>query len=121
MQATLVFAMNCDPCREYPSGVKPAGTVIDHPQAFHLVRQGCAEPADEQCAAAAGVGPTKRRELQRHYERASRGVQPIDFEAYESGLMVGYQEDGHWKHGANWTDGCEEEYYAAREPEDDDE
>lgn len=31
---------------------QPAGTIIDNPQAFMLVRNGQAEPADEECKAA---------------------------------------------------------------------
>jgi hypothetical protein len=44
---------------------RPAGTVIDHPDAFRLVQMGCAEPADMkalygECAQHVGV---KREEV----------------------------------------------------------
>lgn len=118
MRAKLLFAMPCDPCRDFPQGVKPAGTLIDHPQAFRLVQQGCAEPVDPQCRARAGVSGAKLEDLKRKYQRADRGIWPIDWDAYDAGLMVGYNEDSSWKPGPNWTDGCEEEYYAVRAPED---
>lgn len=34
---------------------KPAGTVIDHPKCYLLVRQGVAVPADDECKIMAGV------------------------------------------------------------------
>jgi hypothetical protein len=35
----------------------PAGYVIEHPDAWRLVRQGTAKPADDDCRVRAGVSP----------------------------------------------------------------
>jgi len=82
----------------------PEGTVIDHPKAYMLVRMGSAEPADSECEVAAGVSPERRRELQRKYRMADRGIHPEDYEAFESGQMKGYNHDGSWIPGSNYVE-----------------
>ncbi len=76
---------------------------------------------DLQCRARAGVPEMQMKELQRRYERADRGIQLLDWAAYDAGLMVGYNEDSSWKPGLNWMEGCEDEYYAARLPDEEEE
>jgi hypothetical protein len=86
--------MSCQPHVD-PSGTAPAGTVIDDPRCFWLVRQGVAEPIDEECAVKAGMSPESFAAARRAYERTEKGIHPDDFAAYDAGEMVGYdnQED----------------------------
>lgn len=46
--------------------VVPAGYTIEHPEAFWLVRQGVAKPADEECRERAGLNS---EEIVRRFER----------------------------------------------------
>jgi len=46
--------------------VVPAGYTIEHPDAFRLVQQGVAKPADEECRLRAGLSP---EDLVRRFER----------------------------------------------------
>lgn len=73
---------------------RPAGHVIDHPEAALLVRQGVAVPVDEECAARAGLSEEKLKAAQHAYERLSRGIHPDDFDIYKAGLMNGYDDRG---------------------------
>lgn len=58
----------------------PAGTVIDHPDAFRLVQMGVAIPADEACRAAAGMTEEEMAHAHRRYLLLEKGL--------------GYDEDG---------------------------
>lgn len=84
--------------------VAPAGTVVDHRQAWLLVKQGVAVPEDEECKQKVGVTPEQMTRAQHAYDRISHGVHPEDFQAYDEGLMIGYNPDGSWKPGPNWED-----------------
>lgn len=77
----------------------PVGTEIEHPDAYMLVRQGVALPADEECEKAADRTAEQLAAAQYAYERLSRGVIPDDFAAYDRGEMVGYNPDGSWRPG----------------------
>lgn len=77
----------------------PAGTIIDHPDAFLLVRQGCAVAADEECQQKAGMTAGRLAAAQYAYGRTAAGINPDDFAAYDAGLMSGYESDGSWKPG----------------------
>lgn len=57
--------------------VVPAGYVIEHPDAWRLVRQGTAESADDECEAKAGMTPEQKV---RRYERQK---------ALEAGQLTG--------------------------------
>lgn len=83
--------------------IMPVGTEIDHADAYLLVQMGVAVPADEECELAAKMTPEKMRAAQYAYERTSRGIHPGDFEAYDAGLMVGYDEQGKWIPGPNYV------------------
>lgn len=86
------------PCR-------PAGTVINHPDAAMLVRMGIAEPVDEECRLAAGMTVDQMVAAQRAQECVRRGIAPEDYEAFEAGKMVGYDENGDWIPGPNYIAG----------------
>ena len=90
-------------CTAYPDRKVPAGTEIEHPDAFKLVRRGAAEPADEECAEAAGMTEYQMAVAQHAQRRTAAGIHPEDFEAFDAGLMVGYYPDGRHVPGPNAT------------------
>lgn len=104
MKCRLVRDMACDPCDEFPDGIKPEGTVIDHPQAFWLVKMGVAQPEDVECANKANITKEQFERAEYAYERADRGIHPDDFRAYDAGLMDGYDAEGKWIPGENYAE-----------------
>jgi hypothetical protein len=74
----------------------PAGTVIDHPAAWQLVRMGMAEPADDECCDRADMTPERMAAAQKAQEKVRLGIHPDDFQAFDAKLLKGYQEDGTW-------------------------
>jgi len=81
------------------------GAIHDHPQCWMLVQQGCAEPADDECAARAGRMDRKKLDAAQHaYERLVRGIHMDDFEAYDAGEILGYNPDGSYIKGPNWKE-----------------
>ncbi len=101
MKCRLLRAMGCKPSRRFPDGIRPAGTEIDHPDAFQLVRMGVAAPADAECQARANRTPEQIAEAARHYERLARGIHPTDWPAFDAGLMTGYDAQGNPIPGPN--------------------
>ena len=91
------------------------GAIIDHPQAYMLVRQGCAVPADDDCAKRAARSPEQQAAAQYAYERLSRGIHPEDFDRYDAGYIVGYNPDGSYIPGPNW-----DQMPVAQEPDEED-
>lgn len=51
------------------------GAIIDHPNAYKLVKLGVAEPADEECRTAAGMTPEKTEAAVNFQRKAKRGLQ----------------------------------------------
>jgi len=51
----------------------PAGTIIDHPDAWQLVRNGHAEPADEECRIAAAMTQAEMDAAKARYQRIAVG------------------------------------------------
>ena len=51
------------------------GTIIDHPDAYKLVKLGVAEPADDECRIAAGMTPAKTEAAREFQRKAKRGLQ----------------------------------------------
>lgn len=88
MKAVLVREM-----RRTDKTLSPAGTVIDHPDAYKLVRLGVAEPADDECRERCGMTPERMKAAQAAAARAEAGIHPEDHEAYAKGWMVGYQKN----------------------------
>jgi|LSQX01.1.fsa_nt_gb hypothetical protein len=104
----LILKCACDVCRTgsggcvvYPDGKIPIGTVIEHQDAWKLVRLGCAVPADDECAAKANMTQRQMAVAQHAQRRAAAGIHPEDFDAYDRGEMVGYFPDGSWIPGEN--------------------
>jgi hypothetical protein len=99
MKAKTVIELGCacEACRQgsqgcstYPDGKIPIGTVIEGPNAWRLVRHGCAVPADEECERVANVPLEKRQAMQQHYKMVALGIHPDDYEKFEAGEIEGY-------------------------------
>lgn len=100
--------MRPDPA--FPDGIKPKGTLIEHRQAALLVRMGVAEPADEECRQrVVNMTPERMAAASHSYDRLEKGIAPDDFEAFDEGLMVGYNPDGSWIEGPNYEDAAWQE------------
>lgn len=52
----------------------PAGTVIDHPDAYQLCRLGVAIPLDEECTARAGMTPEQLKRAQAVQAMYAKGM-----------------------------------------------
>jgi len=86
------------PVRQGP-GIKPKGTVLqseptDTLGVWHLVRQGVAEPVDEECRRRANRTPEQIARAAAAYEKVSRGIHPEDYDAFDRGEMTGYDASG---------------------------
>lgn len=51
----------------------PAGTIIDHPDCWILVKNGQAEPADDECAKKVNMSPAELAEARAAYKQISMG------------------------------------------------
>jgi len=93
------------------NGVKhfPAGSIIDHPDAYMLVKMGTAKPADAECTAAAGMTSEQQAVAQRMQVLVAKGIHPDDYQAYFDGQMIGYDANGDWLPGPNYTDQYDDE------------
>jgi hypothetical protein len=72
---------------------KPAGTVVDHPEAWRLVRMGVAEPVDDECREAANVSEERLKVLAAKYERLNKGMGTGD-PRYDAAATVSEDESG---------------------------
>ena len=70
---------------------------------------GIAVPADDECAQAAGLTPVQMQAAQHAQERVRLGVHPDDYEAFDAGIMAGYNPDGTFVPGPNYADHIVEE------------
>lgn len=96
------------PVRQKDS-IRPAGTLLDHPQAYVLVRMGVAEPADEECERRADRSPAQLAEAAHAAERTAKGIHPDDFAKFDAGEITGYAPNGDYTPGPNFPGKDEEE------------
>lgn len=82
----------------------PAGTIIDHPDAFRLVEHGVAEPADEECRLRVTRSSAQLVAAKAAYPAIEAGIAAEDMPAYRDGKMVGYNPDGTWIPGPNYQE-----------------
>jgi hypothetical protein len=118
MQCRLIRPMNRTPTDDDQRDLLPAGEVIDHVDAFQLVRIGCAESFDEECAAAVQRTPEQLAEAREAYNRVDKGIWPEDYEMFNAGIIAGYNPDGSYMPGPNWEDREQDEPEDEEEPED---
>lgn len=104
------------------SEIVPAGTLVDHPEAYLKCLVGAAIPADDECAfALAGLtlaewqakNPDVVAELQARYAEIEAGIHPEDLELFRAGKITGYRAEfdpqteppsAQFARGTNWTD-----------------
>ncbi len=84
------------------SGIIPAGTILDLPEAYKFVQHGIADPADEECRAAAGMSDPEIVLAKMRQRRTSAGIAMEDYDVFDKGIMVGYNPDGTFKPGPNF-------------------
>lgn len=121
MKCRLLFDCGCRVDESHPDGIRRAGEIIEHPDAYKLVRRGAAESADEECEQAADMTPDQLEFAQKRYPMIAAGIHPEDYGAWERGEMRGYYPDGSHIPGPNAPDEEEEEYEFADEDYDGDE
>jgi len=82
------------------------GVEFEHPSAAFFVRNGDAEPADDECREACGMTPVQIKDAQGNRERLAQGINPEDWDAYDKGYMTGYAPDGSgkWVPGPNYAE-----------------
>ncbi|MGA2035879.1 MAG: hypothetical protein ABSG68_26830 [Thermoguttaceae bacterium] len=98
--------------------IRPAGSELENPEAYLLVRMGCAEPADPECEAAHGMGPEQLAAARTAYVRVAAGIHPDDYAAFDAGEMVGYDADGRPIPGPNYCGSLADYEAGAMEEED---
>ncbi len=86
----------------------PAGTIIDDPNCFWIVRMGQAEAADPECAKAAGQTPEQFAAAVHAAKRLAAGIAPEDFAKFDGGEITGYDADGNYVKGPNWVEATSE-------------
>lgn len=91
----------------------PAGTDYEHPEADFFVRNGQADPVDQECIDAVGaMTPEQRVLVKKRYRRLAAGIAQEDFELFDAGVILGYNKsDGSYIPGPNW-----DEYHAKNPP-----
>lgn len=116
MKAKTIVELGCacehckggsEGCRDFPDGKIPIGTIKTEPDVYKLVQMGVAVAADDECERAANMTPQRLAAAQHAQQRATRGIHPDDFGAYDGGEMTGYYPDGSFIPGPNTreTDG----------------
>jgi hypothetical protein len=87
-------------------GYFPAGTEYEHPDADFFVRNGQADPADQECIDAIGAITSEQRELvKKRYRRLAAGIAQEDFALFDAGVILGYNAgDGSYVPGPNWDE-----------------
>ena len=89
--------------------IQPAGTIVEHPDAYVLVQIGMAVAVDDECTKAVGRTPKQLKQAQYEHMRTVKGIHPDDFHLYDAGRMDGYNPDGTIKPGPNFVEEEEEE------------
>lgn len=87
------------------------GAVIDTDArgAALLVGNGDAEPADEEAEAVCSGWQKRRPEVLLSRDMLAKGIDPDDRDKFRRGEILGYDENGDYIPGPNWTDPEEED------------
>lgn len=101
MKCKLLFDTLAAPTIPPNTNINPAGTIVDHPDAYILVQIGMAEAADEECAKKVNRTPKQLKQARYEHIRTKKGIHPEDYHLYDSGEMDGYNRDGTVKPGPN--------------------
>lgn len=82
----------------------PVGTEIDHPDAHYIVKNGQADPSDEECRIECACSPEELAARYLAAEMLDKGIAPNDRALYAKGYILGYNKDGSFKPGPKWTE-----------------
>ena len=85
------------------------GAIVEHPEAFRLVQNGLAIPADDECKDRANMSPAMIENAKFAYERLQRGIHIDDFDRYGRGELIGYNADGSDIPGPNAVEDIEDD------------
>ena len=107
MQAQLVRDLPATPSTKVPvvDGVVPKGTVIEGRacRPWFYVQMGAAIPLDDECRMAAGLTDDQIELQVKLYEAKLAGIQPEDMAAWKANAMTGYDENGEWIPGPEYS------------------
>lgn len=87
----------------------PVGSIIDHPDAYRLVKMGVAKPADSECTLSAGMSTDQMATAQRQQEMVAKGIHPDDYQRYLDGEILGYNAEGFDIPGPNYIEETDDE------------
>jgi hypothetical protein len=79
------------------------GAILEHPEVHWLVRQGVAIPADDACRVRAKRTPEQMQAAQHAYERLMAHIEYDDWKLFDEGVIAGYNPDGSFKPGPNYS------------------
>jgi hypothetical protein len=97
VKCRILYPVTAVDKQRFPTGKISVGTILDDADCYELVLCGCAEPADEECAARCPVLTEEQKAAM--LERRTMmelGIAPEDRQAYRRGWMRGYNPDGSW-------------------------
>jgi hypothetical protein len=80
----------------------PAGTLLDDPNCWLIVKMGQAIPADDECREKVDMTAEQMDAAQKAARRLAAGIAPEDYAKFDEGQIVGYNADGSYKPGPNW-------------------
>lgn len=76
--------------------------ILDMPDVWMLVQQGCAVPEDDGCRLRANRTPQQMAAAQHAYSKVAMGIHPDDYELFDAGAILGYLPNGDYKPGPNF-------------------
>ena len=107
MKCRLTEQLSCIPCERFPDGILPIGTELEDPLAWVHIKNGNAEPADDE-AEPYRQDESQTAAAQFAYHRTRLGIHPDDFAEYEAGIMVGYDQSDNKIPGPNFAGSLED-------------
>ena len=109
----------------------PAGTIVDHPDAYVLCDLELAEPIDDECREAARPKTAEEHQLDaERYDAVEAGIHPEDLDLFKAGKITGYRPEYDptteppslmFMPGPNWTEADAADIDGDGDGEDDDE
>lgn len=101
MKAKLIRRAMKDNGRGQPETRLEIGDVIEHKDAYQLVRLGMAVPEDDECREKCGMTEKQMQAVIKLQDKVSKGIHPSDYAKYDAGEISGYDEQGNYLPGPN--------------------
>lgn len=108
-----------DPTKPIPYW--PKGTVREGPFSVMNCKHGFCDPADAECEKALGWTEAQLAAARHRYQRIVDGIAPEDFEKYDTGVILGYEQvNGQTAYipGPNWDTWYKAQQEAAKQESD---